>query len=494
MVGLRPAAAALPLPALRPRTTSTMKHALLPTFLAAALLALGGCAVQRPPARVEPQVAPQWYATLPHGGRLSDLTSWWQQLHDPVLSELIAAAEAASPTVASARSRIEQARSTRTAAKAALLPSLDARASAQRGNTQPPLPLVTILQAGAQASWEVDLFGANRDAERAAQARLEGAQAGWHEARVSVAAETANSYVGLRMCERQVEVAEQDARSRAETARLSRLSAQAGFTAPADAELARASAADASRRLTQQRAQCEIAVKGLVALTALSEPILRDRLASAWAQPPDSAIPPVPAVPAALLEQRPDVYRAEREIAAASAEVGSAQAQRYPQLSLSGSVAASSFRAGGETTSFPAWSIGPVAVTLPLFDAGRRAANVEAASARYAEAVAQYRGQVRQAVREVEEALVQLDSASARRADAQAAYHGYAASLTATQARYESGLASLLELEESRRTALAAQTALVGLQQETLAAWIALYRAVGGGWTAAAPALASRTP
>jgi outer membrane protein, multidrug efflux system len=471
-----------------------MKHPFLPTALAAALFALGGCAVQGPSPQVAAEAAPQWYAPLPHEGTLAGLSAWWQQLGDPVLSELIDAAETASPTVSTARSRIEQARSTAAAARAALRPSVDAKASAQRGNTQPPLPIVTVLQAGAQASWEIDLFGGNRAGERAAQARLEGAQAGWHEARVSVAADAANDYVGWRVCQRQVHVAEQDAHSRAETARLSHLSAQAGFTAPGDEELAAAAAADAAGRATQQRAQCDIAIKGLVALTGLEEPRLRERLASAWVQPPDSAVPPVPAVPAALLQQRPDVYRAEREVAAASADVGSAQAQRYPRLSLAGSVAAGRLAIGGETTNFPTWSIGPVAVTLPLFDAGRRAANEAAARARYADAVAQYRGQVRQAVREVEQALVQLESARPRRGDAERAARGYAAALAATQARYGSGLASLLEVEDARRTALAAETTLVTVQQETLDAWIALYRAVGGGWTAPDATVAATRP
>jgi outer membrane protein, multidrug efflux system len=459
--------------------------------LTAALCGLAGCAVQRPPAAAVAEAPPQWYAPLPHAGSIGSLTAWWEQLGDPLLTELVAAAQTASPTVSAARARIEEARATRTAARAALLPSADATASVRRGNTQPPLPLATIAQAGVQASWEIDLFGVNSDTARAAQARFEGAQAGWHQARVAVAAETATSYVGLRACQEQVTVAQRDAASRAETARLAQLSTNAGFTAPADAALARASAADAARRATQQRAQCEVALMGLVALTAIPEPRLRERLASPWAAPADSAIPPVPSLPAALLVQRPDVYRVEREVAAASAEVGSAQAQRYPRLSLAGSIAAGAIRMGGVDTSLPTWSIGPLSVSLPLFDAGRRAANVEAARARYADAVVQYTGQVRQAVREVEEALVQLDSARARRADAQAAYEGYAASLRATEARYRSGLGSLLELEDSRRTALAAETALITLQQERLAAWITLYRAVGGGWTAADGPLAA---
>ena len=442
---------------------------------------LAGCAVA-PPAAVPVTPPPQWQAPLPHEGTVAGLAAWWQQLGDPLLADLVASAQAASPSVSAAGARIEHARAERVAAGAALLPALDATAAAARGN-QPPAPRATTVQAGAQAAWEIDLFGANRGAARAAQARLEGAQAGWHEARVAVAAETANSYLALRSCERQVLVAQRDARSRRETARLSGLSAQAGFTAPAEAALARASAADAARRATQQRAQCEVEVKALVALSGMAEPLLRARLATPWEEPA-SAIPAVPAVPAALLAQRPDIHRAERELAAASADVGVAQAQRLPRVTLAGSIAAGTARAGGVTTDLQTWSIGPLALTVPLFDGGRRAAAVDAAQARQADAAAQYASVVRQAVREVEQALVQLESARARQQDARDAFEGYAASLAATQARYDGGLASLPELEEARRVALAAETTLLVLQQERLAAWVALYRAMGGGWSA----------
>jgi len=449
----------------------------------AALGLLAGCAAPRGPAAPAPLPVPQWHAPLPHDGTVAGMAAWWQQLGDPLLAELVAAAQAASPSVSAAQARIGDARAARTAAGAALLPTLDASAAAARGNSQPPAPLATTVRAGVQAAWEIDLFGGNRQAAEAAQARLDGAHAGWHEARVAVAAETANAYLGLRSCERQALVAQRDAQSRQETARLAALSADAGFTAPADAALARAGAADAARRATQQRAQCELDLKALVALSAMAEPLLRERLAVPWGEPA-AAIPAVPAVPAALLTQRPDLYRAEREVAAAGADLGSAQAQRLPRLTLAGSVAAGTARTGGVSTDLQTWSIGPLALSLPLFDGGRRAANVDAAQARYADAASQYAARVRQAVREVEQALVQLESARERQQDARSAFDGYAASLAATQARYSGGLASLPELEESRRLALAAETALVALQQERLAAWVALYRAVGGGWSA----------
>lgn len=446
---------------------------------------LAACAVTTPPPAASPPAPAQWHTPLPHAGTVGDLSQWWTQLDDPVLLQLMDAAQQASPTLASARSRIEQARASRTAAGAALLPTLDGTASTQRGFTESVGGVATTTQGALQAAWEIDLFGANRAARDAAQARLDGAQALWHDARVAVAAELATSYNRLRTCDAQLAVARSDAASRAETARLTALATAAGFQAPATAALARASSAEASGRVTQQQALCDTEIKALVALTALEEPTLRQKLAAAPAQTPgkdQTGLFTIAALPAQLLAQRPDVFNAEREVAAASDDVGSAQAQRYPRLTLNGSVGIAQLRTGGVSTSLDTWSIGPLALNLPIFDAGRRASNVDAAQARYDEAAALYRARVRQAVREVEEALVQLQATGARQTDAAREVDGYQASFTATQARFDAGLASLVELEDARRTLLAAQTTATALQGERMAAWIALYRAAGGGW------------
>lgn len=459
------------------------------------LLLLAGCAVPRPPSSVATEAPPRWYASLPHGGTLSDLRQWWQQFNDPLLVDLVETAQTASPTVATAGTRIAEARSARVAARSALLPTVDGNASLARGNALQGLPMVaTIGQAGIQAAWELDLFGGRRAQSDAALSRLSGAQAGWHDARVAVAAETASTYLDLRTCERQLAVTRNDARSRGETARLTGLSAEAGFTAPAVAAQARASAAEGSARATQQQAQCDLTVKALVALTGLAEPELRRRLAVPWVEPSGFALVAIPSVPARLLAQRPDVYAAERAVEAASADVGAARADRFPRLSLGGNIAGGFIHAGGQTNDLQTWSIGPLALTVPLFDAGRRAAAVDAAQARYEEAAVQYAARVRQAVREVEEALVNLESARLRAEDARTAVEGYRASFAATEARYTSGLGSLIELEDQRRVTLAAEIALVNLQRERIAAWIALYRALGGGWERPedAPATARR--
>jgi NodT family efflux transporter outer membrane factor (OMF) lipoprotein len=257
---------------------------------------------------------------------------------------------------------------------------------------------------------------------------------------------------------------------------------KAGFEAPANAALARASAAQGNSQLTQRRAQCDLLVKGLVALTGLAEPALREQLKPGQARVPQPAPIAMASVPAQVLAQRPDVLNAELEVVAASADVSQAQAQRYPRVGLAGSVSGVRFESPQGAQSGTVWAIGPLTVSLPLFDGGTRRANVVAAQARYDEAGALYRAKLRTAVREVEEALVALQSTADRSADAQVATEGFEASYRATEARFKGGLGSLFELEDARRSALLAQIALIDLQRERSTAWIALYRALGGGW------------
>ena len=426
----------------------------------------------------------QWNAPLPHRGELTALSTWWQQFDDPVLVQLIDAAQAASPTIASAASRIEQSRAIRVASGAALLPLLDANASAARGNQDFSSGLGNNASVGLQAAWEIDLFGGRGAARDAAQARLDGAQAGWHDARVSVAAEVATAYTNLRACEAQVVQTQIDSNSRNETARLTGLSTQAGFESPANAALARASAAQGNSLLTQRRAQCDVSVKGLVALTGIGEPALRTQLAAGVARLPQPASIAMASAPAQALAQRPDLLNAERELVAASAEVSQAQAARLPRIALNGSINSSRFESSAfGNQSGTLWSIGPVTVSLPLFDGGTRRADVVAAQARYDAAGAIYRGKLRSAVREVEEALVALQSTADRGTDAQVATEGFAASFRATEARFKGGLASLFELEDARRSALQAEIASTDLKRERATAWITLYRALGGGWS-----------
>ena len=444
---------------------------------------LAGCAMTSDVPAPAASVAPAWQAPLPHGGEVGELRRWWTQFDDPLLARLIDAAQTASPTIASAAARIADASARRTAAGAALVPSLDAGASAGRGRPDLSLPIGTSATTGLQASWEIDVFGRNRSARDAAEARLQGVEASWHDARVVVAAETANQYLDLRACESLLAQVRLDAASRAETARLTELSMQSGFESRANAALTRASAAQGLLIAKQQGERCALGVKALVALTGIAEPDLRGALAAAAARLPEPAAIAVPAVPAAALAQRPDVFVRERDLVAASADIGAARAAQWPRITLAGSVGAARFDTGLGTISGSTWSIGPVAVSLPLFDAGARRADVVAARARYDEATSAYAATLRNAIREVEIALITLQGTADRSADAQIAADNFEVSYRATEARYKSGFGTLFELEDARRSALVAQNTLIELRRDRVAAWIALYRALGGGWS-----------
>jgi len=461
--------------------------------LAFALL-LGACASppSQPPAAAT--LPAHWSSTLPHGGDPAQLKDWWSRFDDPLLPELVQSAEASNPTLAQALARITQARAGLAQARSALWPQLNATGSLSRAGTRlPPPPVVqTQASAGLDAAWELDLFGANRKTTEAAQARARGSALQWHGARVSLAAEVAQAYLSLRACEALAAVYEQEAQSQGKTAELTRSKVKVGFESPSNGALAEAGAADAANRLAGQRAECGAIVQTLVALTGVPTEALRAKLQGRTARLPQAAPFEVDAVPAQVLTQRPDLAAAQQEVAAAAAEVGAAQAQRFPVLSLAGSIAAAAVRLGGVTSTGPSWSIGP-ALSVPLFDGGRRAAVVDAAQGRYDEARALFEQQARNAVREVEEALLRLEAARQREADAERAAAGYRDYFAAAEQRWRVGAGSLIEMEDARRFALTAQAALIAVQRERVAAWITLYKATGGGWDAqAAEPVASR--
>jgi NodT family efflux transporter outer membrane factor (OMF) lipoprotein len=438
----------------------------------------------------EPAPAPQWHAPQPrpHGASADKLREWWARFNDPALDSMIASAQSSSGTVAQAAARIEQARSVLVAAGAASLPNADALAAANRAafTFGGPTAMREQVQLGLQASWEIDLFGGRAREREAAAAQLASNTAAWHDARVALAAEVANAYLNYRYCEVQAQLAEADARSRGESAHMAELLGAVGLQAPADVALARAAAADARSAVSQRQSICELSIKAMVALSAIDEPALRRLLAQGErvARLPQPAQFEIGALPAQVLAQRPDVAAAERDVAAASARIGVQEALRYPSLSLSGNILPTRISVGSaQAMNVRTWSIGP-SMTLPLFNGGRIAANIDSARAQYAAAEIVYRARVRLAVREVEEALVRLSSATERFGDVETAVTGHRAALQAALDRQRNGLASLVELEVVRRAALSAESGQAALEQERVSAWIALYRATGGGWDA----------
>lgn len=461
----------------------------------AASLALVACAAGPTISEPAPVAPAAWQAALPHDGNLGTMRDWWKQFDDPTVAQLIAIAESDSPSLAKAWAGIEKARATLTTARAAGMPSVNGSASIARARQQSMPGAVTTdttRSAGLDAAWEIDLFAKVRRSAEAAGARAEARVADWHDARVSLAAEVADTYVQYRACVLLADVYARERASMAETEKATAAAVHAGFNAPSDAALARASLANATSTLLAQRAQCELLVKSLVDLTGRDEPALRALLARDDAGDRRLPLPAgleVQSVPANALRQRPDLASLERELAASSAEIGVAQADLYPSLSLSGSISVS---AAAGASSLATWSVGP-SLSIPLFDAGKRRAAVDTARASHAAALAAYRQGVRSAVKEVEQTLVNLDS-TARRADAaEHAALDHRRYFQATEANWRAGRESLLTLEEARRSALSAVVSLITLQRDRVAHWIALYKALGGGWEPVASESSSDT-
>ncbi|MEO5364580.1 MAG: efflux transporter outer membrane subunit [Magnetococcus sp. DMHC-8] len=464
----------------------------LAAFLA--VLLLGGCTFIAPgPSPVVAMPADVWQAPLPHEGSEVKLTDWWGQFDDPVLLQLVTTAAATHPNLQRALAAIQEARAALGVRQADGQPKADLTATNLRtGNRTGPtpataasiLPEATVYTATGDAKWELDLFGGIRQAELAATARLAGRAHNWHEARITLAAEVAGRYVNHRACRQLHAIQAREVASRQTTLRLTGLAVEAGLQAPLDRHLAEARLSETVAALTAQEALCDTAVKALVSLTGLTESILRLLLADERAGIPRPAAFTVTTLPADLLAQRPDLAALERDLVAAGADLGVAEANRWPRLTLLGNITLSArYMTHAAMTTQP-WSLGP-SLALPLLDGGARRARVDEAQARYEQAQARYLGAVRTAVEEVETALVNLDSIRRRVDEAHAVTAHQAAHYQTTAGLWRAGGASLLALEESQRAALNAERAETVLQREQVQAWITLYKALGGGWQGA---------
>ena len=461
--------------------------------ITALIAALAGCAAVGPnysgaPKLTETDVPKRWTSptdTASEGAAKPAQPTpipWWTELSDPALNRLVEEAFKTSPTLDAALAKLGQSRSLRAQADAAALPSVDGSAQSNRLVDDSSGKSYQSSWWSTDSSWEIDLFGAVRRGKEGAQAREEAQLATLADARVSLSADVTDAYLSYRACQSHQTLSEQDVESRTATERLTAASVETGFTAPYQGVRSTASVAEAKTRLAQTRAQCKQLENLLTRLTGVVRPTLNEILAE---KPTGLARLPVPkhfdiAIPSQALLQRPDVRAAERRLAAASADIGLAEANRYPRLSLNGSLgyAASTTSAGG-LLSFGTWSFGP-SLSLPIFDGGRRAAEVEKAKARYDEALANYKSTTRSAIQEVEDALTRYAAAHERAENARLAASQYQRFFDVVEERYREGANSLLELEDARRSMLNAQQTLLSVQQERLQAWIALNRATGG--------------
>ena len=412
----------------------------------------------------------------------------WARLHDPVLSALIARAEAAGPDVLAAEARLRTARALRGGAVAAGLPQADVSGSAQRvqlsKNGELPLAELSgfqrqfsLFDAGFDASWEVDLWGANRHRVEAATHQLAAAAARARGIHLEVAAEVVRDYAQLRGAQASIAAAQDDIAARAELAALTAALRHAGETTAQDEAGARQQAHGARADLPALRASARAAMASLALLTGQPPEALLDLPAAPLPQPPaDVAL----GLRSEVLRRRPDVIAAEADLAAANAGIGAAVADMFPRLALLGSIDQQSRTTGllGASGS-TGFMLGP-SLHWPIFDAGRLRAQIRAAHAQNDEAAAAYTKAVLAALADSETAAHGYAAARASASQREAALAASTTALALARQRTAAGEDSRLPLLQALSAEAAATRANTQAQQQTLEAYAALIKALGG--------------
>lgn len=409
---------------------------------------------------------------------------WWKAFSDPALDELVARAERANAGIRIAAARLARARALARVTQADRAPQVSVGAGAQRFHGivegSPAGPARNVFSAGADLSYEVDLFGRLSHAADAAALDARSREALLQSTRLLVQAEVAQTYLLLRALDEEKAIVDTTLRAYRETLALTERRWRAGDVAELD--VARATtevAATESEALALERRRAELVHALAVLLGEAPSAFIVE--ATSW----ETALPIIPAgVPATVLTRRPDVAAAQASFMAAQARIGVAKAAWFPDIALtaSGGYASSELSELFKWSS-RAWGIGLLA-SLPVFDGGRRKAGVEAARAGLDEALAQYREQVLVAFKDVEDQLAALRLLS-EQAEAQARAVASASRSTAlSDARYRAGYVSQLELLDARRSELRNRREALQVRSARYQSTVALVRALGGGWDA----------
>ena len=414
--------------------------------------------------------------------------NWWEVFGDKGLNELQSQAARANQNLKAAMARVEQARATARVARSDLLPSLTLAPSFNRQrfspNQEPNFGHLTAntFHVPLDLSYEIDLWGRVRRSFESARAEAQASLADFYNVLLTLQADLAQNYFALRALDAEIATVSSTVDLRREQVRLVRSRFEGGVgseldVARAETELATTEAEAAS--LAQRRSELENAIAVLAGSNPSSFrlPVIRD---TAWNPQP----PQIPAgLPGELLERRPDVAEAERQLASANARIGVAKAAFFPVLSLT---ASGGYLSGELDTLFKwdsrTWSVGP-SLSLPIFAGGRNRANYKRAQAAFAESVARYRQHVLVAFGDVENSLSGIRHLADQSVAQQRAVSNARRAADLATERYRAGIVSYLEVVDASREALQAERANARLAGQRLSAAVQLIKALGGGWS-----------
>jgi len=456
----------------------------LPQVLALAAVALlSGCAALQPPAAADVAPIPTTAASAVQLGTSSATATpraeaaWWSRFGDPLLPTLVDEALRANPQSTSAQAALRQARALRDLAASGLYPNVGASASAGRSRARNVSG--NQFQAGFDAAWEPDLFGRTRAGVTAAEADVAASALSLADVQVSLAAEVAADLITLRGLQARLAIAQANLASQQETFQIAQWRLQAGLATSLEAEQARAAVEQTQAQIPALQLSLTQFASALAVLTGRPPGLPElERAAPIPAAPADLA----QSLPTDTLRQRPDVRAAEARVRAALARITQADAARYPTFRLSGSLGLSALTVGGLTGPGAVVSSLLAGLSLPVFDAGAIDAQVRSQQAAAQQSGANLQAVALNALKEVEDALVEVRSSRERQATlGRAAEAAANAALLATQ-QYGGGLVDFQTVLQTQRTQLALQDNLAAAQADTAVAHVRLYKALGGGW------------
>ena len=440
--------------------------------------------------------------------------AWWCALGDPVLNELEDQVDAANPNLAAAVASFDQSQAYSAKVASALMPHVDLNntLTANKESQHRPFrksnrpftipgyfneltdnrPLNEPDHYGnnlltLQSSYEIDLWGRVRNSVAASVANSESSAAMLESVRLSLQAELARNYVGLRSLDSEIRLLTETVRAYTQAFELAKTLVIGKIGAPADEPRAQAQLETTRAQLLDlqaRRALLEHAIASLIG-----------KPASSFVIPPASLSVFAPKIPAGapldLLERRPDIAAAERQVAAANAQIGMAKAAFFPRvmINLSGGTQDTGLSLFNFRNSI--WTLGPT-ITLPIFDAGLRSADLAGADAAYLETAARYRATVLLAYQEVEDALSNLRWLSNAQRSMDLAASAAQKVLNISLTLYRDGATNYLDVVVSQTTLLEAQRAALAIRTRRLEADVALMVALGGGWSVPSPLPAER--
>jgi NodT family efflux transporter outer membrane factor (OMF) lipoprotein len=477
-----------------------------PWALAGCIAALGaaGCATPRATQPRAPTLSAQFInaageATAVRADARDD-TQWWLGFGDPALSALIERGLRANHDLLSALARVHAARAGVDIQASRLAPAVDAQAGSSRSTTGLPVaakrggqPDVHVLQGGLAASWEIDLAGGTRAAVGAARAEAQATEALAAGARLMVAGDIAQNYFTLRSAQARLRIAQELAQAQRATAGAVARRAAEGHASAFDLQRARAEAESVQAQVPPLQTLVAV-TRSRLALLVGEDPSASQDIAEPgyrWPAPRDIAS----GQPADLLRRRPDLIAAEARLDAESFRSAEARAQTWPRLFVSALAGRERLRINAVDLATARFAHIAAAFAMPLFDAGRIQAGIEAQGARETEALLAWQKAVLVAVEDVENSLAQRKAAVQRMVLLEAAASASRQSLRHAQSLYREGQADLLMLLDVQRLLLASELALVEAATQRVHADVQLFKALGGGWKSPqVPAAVPATP